>query len=160
MSPTKPACLLLALLALSSRGYGQLPLPPTTQPAPFVRAGHAGDAAPTNLRAAMNELLDVIFNLKGEAIDPAYASQTLKDLAFFERDVAICKLHYPPSLNRLSGADKADEADSYRSMMSDLLRTGLDMEEAVADGKAEDIKRLLKRVDEIEADGHAEFVPP
>jgi hypothetical protein len=137
-----------------------MPLPPTTQPAPFVRAGHAGDAAPASLRAAMNELLDVIFNLKGEAADPASASQTLKDLAFFERDVAICKLHFPPGLNRLSGADKADAADSYRSMMSGLLRVGLDMEEAVADGKTDDIKRLLKRVDEIEADGHAEFVPP
>jgi hypothetical protein len=134
--------------------------PPPQPRVPQQRAQRGPDVAPNNLRAAMNQMLDIVFDLKNEATDPIKVDQTLKDLAAFERDVAVCKMHMPPSISGLPDQDKAGEIESYRLMMSDLTRTSLDLEDAVHDRKPDEVKKLLKQIDEIELNGHQEFVPP
>lgn len=156
MTINKWVWLMLAIFTLTIHCPGQtFPSPPSP-----ARAGRENGALPNNLRAAMNDMLDVVFNLKNEAADPADIDLTMKDLATFERDVAICKLHMPPSIGRLTGDDKADEINSYRVMMSNLIRTSLDLEDAVTNKNTDQIKKLLARIDEIESQGHQEFVPP
>jgi hypothetical protein len=132
------------------------PNPPTTP----QRGGHNYDAAPTSLQNAMNQMLDLDFDVKKDYADPANMNQTLREIAFFERDVAYCKLHLAPSVNKLDGDDKVTETDSYRVMMSSMMRTLLDLEDAVHDKKFDDAKKLLATIDEIEEQGHAEFIPP
>jgi len=133
---------------------------PASQTAPPVRPGRGPTQPPTGLAAAMNQMLDLLADLKKESADPASMNQTLRDLAEFERDVAICKLYTPPSVNRLSGDEKASAIDDYRIMMSDMMRAALDMEDAVSDRKPDQIKKLLKRIDDTEEQGHVEFIPP
>jgi hypothetical protein len=108
----------------------------------------------------MNQMLDILFDLKNEAADPAEADQTLNDIAKFERDVAYCKLHTPPGVNQLAAGERRVELASYQVIMSNLMRTLLDLEDAVRDRKPDQIKKLLKQIDQIEEQGHAEFVPP
>jgi hypothetical protein len=103
-------------------------------------------------------MLDLLFELKQETADPAKVQQTFKDIALFERDVAYCKLQTPPGINRLEGSDRADAADSYRSMWSSMMRTLLDLEQAVSDKKPDEIKRLIAQIEQIENQGHVEFI--
>jgi hypothetical protein len=131
------------------------PNPPTIS----TRNPHSFDA-PTSLQNAMNQMLDLDFAVKKEYADPGNIDQTLRDIALFERDVAYCKLHLAPSVNKLQGEDKITETDSYRVMMSSMMRTLLDLEDAVHDKKMDDAKKLLATIDEIEEQGHAEFIPP
>jgi len=136
---------------------------PAAPPVPLVpqpRAQRGPDFTPANLRASMNQMLDILFDLKNEAADPAEADQTLNDIAKFERDVAYCKLHTPPGVNQLAAGERRVELASYQVIMSNLMRTLLDLEDAVRDRKPDQIKKLLKQIDQIEEQRHAEFVPP
>jgi len=169
---------MLAMVVMTARSSGQTATePPATRPeaeaggesgegrtaapaAPPARAGHETNAPPANLRAAMNDMLDVVYNLKNEFADPGNMDLTLRDLATFQRDVAVCKLHAPPAIGRLSGEERADELNSYRIMMSNLMRTSLDLEDAVTEKNVEQAKKLIAQIEEIENDGHQEFVPP
>jgi hypothetical protein len=130
--------------------------PATTTTAPTGRG--RGPATPTNLSGAMREMGSMLKTIQNEAADPAKSDQALKDLATFERDVAISKLQAPPYVNRLPTAEeKAKELESYRVTMNVLTRALLDLEDAVAAKKPDDIKKSLDQLAQIEKQGHTEF---
>jgi hypothetical protein len=131
------------------------PKPAVTPP----RAQRGPDAMPANLRASMNQMLDILFDLKNEAPYPDEMTTTITDIARFERDVAYCKLH-PPSLARFDEDKRADEAISYQATMSDLMGTLVTLEDAVRAHKYSRIKATLAKIDSIEEQGHEEFVNP
>lgn len=157
------ACLMAGVYA----GQAATPTPtarssetrPSTQAATGpARGGRGPAAAPANLSGAMSDMNRMLQALKREAVDPALAEQTLHDLATMERDVAVSKLQTPPNVNRMATADeKAKAIASYRSMLSGVTRTLLDIEDAVNDKKPDEIKKLLTSLDEIEKAGHTEF---
>jgi len=129
---------------------------PATTPARGGRGAAA--AAPANLEAAMSDMNRMLSAIKREAADPAQAEQALRDLLTMERDVAISKLLTPPTVNRMPNADeKAKALASYRSMMTGLTRTLLDLEDAVTNKKPDDVKKLIATLDDIEKHGHEEF---
>jgi hypothetical protein len=151
----------LIAVALAASGAGPTTVPDAAPAAPPVPVRpHGPYAMPNGLRPTMNQMLDILDVLKKETPDPANAEQSLKDLAAFERDVAICKLLTPPSIGRFKAEDRAGALDDYRIIWSNLMRAALDMEDAVKDNKPDQIKKLFEQVNESEAAGHDEFVPP
>ena len=136
-------------------------------PAPPAPAGPAvaaatpargrGPTVPANMESAMGEMNRMLTALKTDAPDPAKAEQALKDLATFERDVAICKLLVPSQINSMTGTAKTEALASYRSMMTGLTKTLLDLEDAVNDKKPDEAKKLIAQLEEIEKQGHEEL---
>jgi len=117
-----------------------------------------GSTTPASLSSAMREMGSMLTTIKNEAGDPAKIEQTLKDITTFERDVAISKLQAPPYVNRLATAEEQAKAlESYRVEMNVLTRALLDLEDAVAAKKADDIKKSLDTLAQIEKQGHTEF---
>ena len=108
----------------------------------------------------MKGMEQALKSIKVEAADPAKIEQTLKDIGLLERDVAIAKSLIPPLVNRQTGDAKAESLSDYRAMLVSVLRTVLDLEEAVVDKKPDDIKKALTQLDELETQGHKEFNPP
>jgi len=158
MSPKSMLCLAIITAALLPTTLFAGAPAPGGAPA-GGRGGRGGAAAiPNSLSSAMSEMNRMLQDIKKVAVDPAQADQALKDLATFERDVAICKLLVPPEVNTITDEKaKAEALKSYRSMMTGLTKTALDLEDAVNDKKADDIKKLIAQLEAIEKQGHAEF---
>jgi hypothetical protein len=130
---------------------------PASGPA-MGRGGRGGQAAPANLEGAMSEMNRMLTQLKQNATDPAQKDAVIRNISIFARDVAISKLQTPPWVNRIANAEeKAKALESYRSMMNGLTRVLLDLEDAVNAKKADDIKKNLTTLEEMEKAGHQEF---
>ena len=123
--------------------------------APGGRGGRGGNV-PANISGAMRDMGAMLTAIKKEAADPAQAEQALKDLATFERDVAISKTQTPPT-NNVDAAKKDHAAEDFRAAMTKLQHKLLDLEDAVVAKKTDDIKKIIADLDAIEMDGHAEF---
>jgi len=121
------------------------------------RAGGRGAGAPANTGGAMRDMEAMVQAFKRDAADPEKIDQTLKNLAQFERDVAIAKMQNPPSTVGLSEAVQKSGATDYRNAMTTLQRAALDLEDAVIAKKVDDIKKLIKVLDDTENVGHHEF---
>ena len=132
------------------------PAAPTPAP-PMGRGRGAGSTVPNGLENAMSEMNRMLQDLKKVAADPAQAEQALKDCATFERDVAICKLLVPPQITRLTGDAKTDALTSYRAMMTSLVKTALDLEDAINAKKPDDVKKAIAQLEGIENQGHTEL---
>ena len=104
----------------------------------------------------MGDMGTMLRTIKTEAADDTKIEQTLKDLAQFERDVAIAKMQ-PPSVDKVEEAKKAAAPADFRAAMVTLQRTLLDLEDAVVAKKADDIKKLIAKLDDTEKAGHTEF---
>lgn len=118
--------------------------------------GRGRGGAPASLGAAMQDMNRMVTALKAEASDPTKSAQTLKDLAQFERDVAIAKTMPATPVN---GTDAAKGAVDFRNGMNTLLKTALDLEDAVANNKQDVITKDLQVFADTEKAGHAEFRP-
>ena len=57
----------------------------------------------------------------------------------------------------VDAAKKDTAAEDFRKAMTTIQHTLLDLEDAVAAKKVDDIKTLLGKLDDIEKMGHAEF---
>ena len=130
----------------------------TSQPAARQdRGGPVG--VPQGLEGAMKDMKRMYKALKAEAADPTKIEQSLKDIAQLQRDVVIAKGLVPPSVNHQSGDAKAEELTNYRAMMISMIRSLLDLEEAVVAKKADDVKKVLGEIEELQKQGHKEFAP-
>jgi len=118
-----------------------------------------GPAVPAGLGQAMTDMDRVYRAIKADAADPTKQEATIRNIDTMIRDVAIAKMQVPPTVRRLP-ADKQPEAlKSYNSMMVGMLKTLLDLEEAVTDKKVDDIKKGITAIEELKKQGHAEFAP-
>ena len=118
-----------------------------------ARAGTRG-GAPASLLGSMQDMQTMVLALKKDAADPDKIEQTLKTLAQLERDIAIAKMQRPP-VDRVPDAEKG--LVDYRTFMTVLQRTALDLEDAVVAKKPDEIKKLIAKFDELEQAGHDEF---
>ena len=161
MSKKSVVCHVLAgaILAMAVGVQAAAPDAPAPAAPPPARGGRGGPAAPANLGGAMRDMNAMLTALKADATDASKIDQVLRNIATLERDVAISKLSLPPLVNRMTGDEKAKSAASYRTTLSGLARTLLDLEDAVSDKKTDDIKKLVAKLEEIEKAGHTEFRP-
>jgi hypothetical protein len=128
-------------------------------PPPAGRQGRGGPQVPANLGGAMKDMDRAYRALKADAVDDAKQEQALTDIATMLRDAAISKLQVPPRVSKLQGDEKTKAIASYRTMMSGLMRTLLDLEDAVTDKKADAVKKGFADIEEIMKQGHDEFAP-
>ena len=137
----------------------QATMPAAATPAatPPIARGRGGPTVPAGLEASMSEMNRMLQDLKKVAADPAQAEQALKDCATFERDVSICKLLVPPQINRMTGDAKTEALTSFRSMMTGLVKTALDLEDAINAKKPDDVKKCIAQLEETEKMGHTEL---
>jgi hypothetical protein len=160
--PRTVLCLLAAAaLTASAVAAGPTPPPaPASPPPPVGRAGRGrGPQLPNSLESAMNEMDRAYKALKNEATDPAKLEQSLKDIAIMQRGAAISKTFLPPMVNRMSPDKKPAALESYRTMMVGLMKTLLNLEEAISSNKTDDIKKGLQQIEETMTKGHGEFIP-
>ncbi len=97
--------------------------------------------------------------LKTEVSDPAKVDAALRDIGLLQRDSAIAKAGVPGVVNALAGEEKTKKLAAYRVQMIGMMRTLLDLEEAVMNQKADDIKKCMAKLDEEEKGGHKDFLP-
>ena len=123
------------------------------------RNARGANAAPAGLEATMTDMDRAYRAIKTDAADPTKLEATVRNIDLMIRDVAIAKLLVPGTVRRLP-ADKQPEAiKSYHSMMVGMLKTLIDLEEAVNDKKVDDIKKGIAQLEELQKQGHAEFAP-
>ncbi len=118
--------------------------------------GRGGAAAPATLGAAMSDMGRLVGQLKTDTADPTKSDQSLRELAQFERDVAIAKMQTPP-LNNVPADKKANAPTDFRTLLTSLQHTALDLEDAIVNKKPDDIKKDLDSFGDIEKQGHGEF---
>jgi hypothetical protein len=114
---------------------------------------------PNGLGGAMRDMQQVWGRLQKEAPDPAQKDAALTDVLLMQRDAAIAKTGIPANVRSLTGDDKAKKLGEYRADMTKLLKTFLDLEDAINTANADTIKTLSDQVKQLEKDGHAEFRP-
>jgi hypothetical protein len=114
---------------------------------------------PATIGSAMRDMQQVWTRLSKEDVDPAQKDAALTDILLMQRDTAIAKTGIPGPVRRLSGDAKAKALGEYRALITKLLKTFLDLEDAIAAGNADTVKTLSEQVKQIEKDGHAQFAP-
>jgi hypothetical protein len=145
-----------SVMAAAPGGGGGGPGPGAGGPPMGGRNGGRGGGAPAGLGQAMTDMGAMLTKIKQEATDDTKSEQTMKDLAQFERDVAIAKMQNPPTGK--VDADKKDKApEDFRAAMTVLQHTLLDLEDAVAAKKPDDINKCIAKLSDTEKAGHAEF---
>ncbi len=115
-----------------------------------------GAAVPAGLGQAMQDMGRMLqaLSTNNAAADFTNTQPTLRNIAQFERDVAICKMQNPPTV---AGEDAAKSAASFRSKMQIVMRTLVDLEDHVNDKKADDVKKDLTKLTDTMKEGHTEF---
>jgi hypothetical protein len=132
----------------------------TTAPAAGGPRGRGrGPQAPASLEQAMESIDRSYRAIKADAADPTKQEQTVRNIDTMVRDVAISKLFVPGTVNRQPAEKRAEALNSYRAMMTGLIKTLLDLEEAVNDKKPDEIKKCIAQIEELQKQGHAEFAP-
>lgn len=129
-----------------------------TPPTPRGRTAR-GPTAPRDLHTAMESIDRVYRAIKADAGNPARQEEALQSIYTFQRDIAISKMYLPKPVESLTGEAKTKAIASYRSMMAGMMRAAMDLEEAVMEKKADEVKACLAQLDELQKQGHAEFAP-
>ena len=132
--------------------------PPATRPM-RGQGGQRGGGAPASLGAAMRDMGQMYKALKADAADPAKIDESLHNVQTMERDVAIAKLNPPPTVRNATGDDKVKKTEDFRTDMSDLMKTLLSLEDAIAAKNADDINKGLDAIKAAMDKGHGEFIP-
>jgi hypothetical protein len=133
--------------------------PPTTRPARGPRGGGGGAGGPQNLGGAMRDMGQNYKTLKANAADPEKRDESLRNVQMMERDAAVAKLSMPPGFQRLPADQKAGKLEDFRADFTELQKTLLSLEDAIAARNADDIKKGLDSIETIMNKGHEEFIP-
>jgi hypothetical protein len=91
--------------------------------------------------------------------DTGKMTQALADVAKLQAATVTAKGMLPGSVNKMTGDAKVTAAKEYRQMIINLLRAELDLEDAIIDNKADDIKKAMGTIEQIMNAGHEQFIP-
>ena len=112
------------------------------------------------VEAAMKGI-DRALGAMGEAVaDPARRGDALRLAAEAQRNCATAKLlPLPPRFTRdaTDDAAKARIVDEYSSDLRKTMRMLLELEDAVAAGKADEARTILARIEEMRKHAHEEL---
>jgi hypothetical protein len=168
---------LIAAFALSAAAVGQDVLPPPGGPGPgpgapagrdavppregAPRGGRGQPGAPANLEASMKAMNRSVKALKGLVSDPAKKDEALKTVSEAQRACAACKAApLPPKFTEKApdAEAKAKVEAEFRGDLRKNLRMLLDLEDAIVDGKADEAKAILAKIEELRDHAHEEMV--
>ena len=110
-----------------------------------------------DLEHPMEAMEKIYKTLKKQVKDETKRDANLKLIADFQKQVLIANGLLPEGVSRLSGDEKEKAVTSYRTMMLNLLRSALDLEEALVNKKYDDAEKEIATLLEIEKSGHKEF---
>lgn len=115
--------------------------------------------ADSPLEGTMGRMGKALGAIKKAAADPAKYADALKAVAELEAASIQAKGLLPPYVDKLTGDAKQKAAEEYRTMIMGLIRTELDLEDALMNKKADDVKTGIASLEEIMKKGHEEFIP-
>jgi hypothetical protein len=122
--------------------------------------GGQGGGQPMNVEAAMKGLNRALTAM-GEAVaDPSRKGDALRLVAEAQRNCATAKMLPLPSQFTRDAADEAAKAkivDEYASDLRKTMRMLLELEDAVAAGKADEARAILARIEEMRKHAHEEL---
>ena len=121
-------------------------------------AAHAAGAAPT-LEHEMSAIGRAFKGLNRQVKDASKNADSLKLAQQFEMHVATAKTLLPEKIEKAPEADRAKLTEDYRKDMSQLLRDALDLEDQLANNENDKAAETLKKLGNIEKEGHQEFRP-
>jgi hypothetical protein len=175
------SAVVLSALALSGAAmYSHAREEPATQPSgPRERGPREGEArgpreggpgAPggreggregrgQSLERAMEGMERNLKVVKDNINQPGKDPTTLDALARFQGNAAIAKTMLPPHISKLPEAERPAAAIGYRKMMIEVLKTAIEIEEAVMAGDRDKAKGGLATLEQLETVGHGEHRP-
>ena len=112
-----------------------------------------------NLEGAMKLMERSYKAIARQIDDPAKDEATLKAISGLQSGAATSKGLMPKEVEEKTGDEKAAAATKYRKMMLDVLKTSIEVEEALIAGDRAAAKSALKKLHEMEEDGHKVFRP-
>jgi hypothetical protein len=116
-----------------------------------------GGAQAVNLEQQMSAMGRAFKQLQAQIKDKTKNESSLTLIMQMESATAASKLAVPPSIRRLPEADRPKQTTDYRSMMTNLLKQELELEEKLLAGDNTKAADTLAAMDEIEKMGHQEF---
>ncbi len=139
------------------------PAPVTSKPAPVAATSpvkteqaSARPAGP-DLEDLMHEMEDHYKALKKQVAQAEYQTDSLERIVLFQRLSLLAKTMTPPVIHRLPSDQRASKLTAYRKTMNQLIHRLSDLEAALLEGRFDDAPALLKKVHDVEDDGHAMF---
>lgn len=124
---------------------------------PGGRGRGRGGNVPANLAAAMRDMGQTLKKISTEYTDPAQKDATINDISTMERDIAISKMGVPDKVAAMTGDEKAKALADYHHQLLQLLLKFTDMEQAVTDGKTDQVKSDLADAQKMMETGHKDF---
>jgi soluble cytochrome b562 len=127
-----------------------------TRPAPATRPAREGRGQDrVSLEHTMEAIGKTYDALRAQVKDKAKAESSLKLVGELQRLVLVAKAN-PPRGGHLP-ADKDKGLADYRTMMLNLMRELLSVEEQIAGGKLDDAADTLDAIKKMQEAGHQEF---
>ncbi len=117
--------------------------------------GMQGGQMRVSLGREMGGLNSDVKKIKAQVSDASKNASTILAVIDMEQHTANCKTA-PPKMPTTSPTDTS-KLDDYESMMSNLLRTELDLEEQLRNNQNDKAAETVKLFKGIEDDGHKEF---
>ena len=149
-------CALSAAFLATMIGAATAANPAAPAPPPIGGRGARGPTVPSTLDGTMANMLRMVTAIKADSSDTSKNEQTLRNLAIFQRDVAISKTLNPP-IDRLAEADRPEGMAKFRAALNGLLKVSMELEDAINAKKPEEIKKLIAQLEEMERKGHEMF---
>ena len=110
-----------------------------------------------NLERSM-KAMDRALNAIARAIeDPTKDAQTLLQIDALQRATAEGKGAPPHEIDELSGEEKAKELAAYRTLMLNMLKAAIVLEEAVMKGDRAAAKAAIDEIQNQRKSGHSEY---
>ena len=127
---------------------------------PAPPAAGAPGAAKVSLEAEMKAMGRDYRTIRQQVKDSTKNASTLAALADLELHTVIAKAAIPRTATTMPTEDqKKEKATDYRKDMADLVRTELDMEDALLSGDNDKAAKISDTMHKLEESGHQNFRP-
>src|SRR4051794_64732 len=127
-------------------------------PASLVRAAEEKKAE-TELAKKMEEINKALKAIKKGVKDSAKNADAVKLAETAEKAAVACKDLPPAMLEKTPEAKKAEVVAGYKKAMDGVIADLGKLKQQLKDGKNEDAAETLKKLKELEDDGHEKYNP-
>lgn len=125
----------------------------------MASSGRVADpvAGQQEIDAAMGTIKRSLKSLQDSAEDKDKLDQSLASVLELEAALEVCKKAVPGKAADLEGKAREKMLREYRLMIIEVLKTSLDLEAALVDGKLPKAKKLVNQIAAFEGKGHGKF---
>jgi len=114
---------------------------------------------PTPLEKEMKIMNKSLRTLKKQAEDGAKKDENLALIATIKKSVEASAKLEPAKTKEVPAAEKVAYLDKYKAQLTDLAKSYDELEAAIKEGKAEDVKKALAKLSDQKEKGHKDFAP-